>query len=179
MAQIIDGKALAGVVRANVASEVAQIKAQGGCVRFAAVLVGEDPASQIYVRNKQRACEKVGIEFELHTLPATCQYQDLVNLICRLSADKKINGVLLQLPVPLNVIGNHLTEVLNLIDHKKMWTAWRLQTWENWQVAMIAWYRVRHKACCTRLTACVQIWWEKTWSWLGAAGLWDVQPVCY
>lgn len=119
MAQIIDGKMLATTVRAQVAAEVQQIKAQGGTVRFAAVLVGEDPASQIYVRNKQRACEKVGIEFELHTLPATCRYEDLTALICRLSADKTINGVLLQLPVPPAVVGDRLTEVLNLIDPQK------------------------------------------------------------
>lgn len=119
MAQIIDGKMLATTVRAQVAAEVQQIKAQGGTVRFAAVLVGEDPASQIYVRNKQRACEKIGIEFELHTLPANCRYEDLTALICRLSADKTINGVLLQLPVPPAVVGDRLTEVLNLIDPQK------------------------------------------------------------
>ena len=119
MAQIIDGKALAAVVRAEVADEVQKIKAQGGVVRFAAVLVGEDPASQIYVRNKQRACEKVGIEFTLHTLPANCQYEDLTALMRRLSADKKINGILLQLPVPPAVVGDRLNEVLNLIDPQK------------------------------------------------------------
>jgi len=119
MAQIIDGKALAATVRAEVAAEVQKIKAQGGVVRFAAVLVGDDPASQIYVRNKQRACEKVGIEFVLHTLPATCQYEDLTALIRRLSADKNIHGVLLQLPVPPAVVGNRLDEVLNLIDPQK------------------------------------------------------------
>ena len=119
MAQIIDGKALAMVVRAEVAAEVQKIKAQGGVVRFAAVLVGDDPASQIYVRNKQRACEKAGIEFTLHTLPATCQYEDLTALIRRLSADKNVNGVLLQLPVPPAVVGDRLNEVLNLIDPQK------------------------------------------------------------
>ena len=119
MAQIIDGKVLAAEVRAEVATAVQGIKAQGGAVRFAAVLVGEDPASQIYVRNKQRACEKVGIEFELHTLPVTCRYEDLTTLIQRLSADDKINGVLLQLPVPEAVVGDRLNEVLNLIDPRK------------------------------------------------------------
>ena len=119
MAQIIDGKALAMVVRAEVAAEVQKIKAQGGVVRFAAVLVGDDPASQIYVRNKQRACEKAGIEFTLHTLPATCQYEDLTALIRRLSADKNVNGVLLQLPVPPAVVSDRLNEVLNLIDPQK------------------------------------------------------------
>ena len=119
MAQIIDGKVLAAAVRAEVAAKVQVIQAQGDVVRFAAVLGGEDPASQIYVRNKQRACEKAGIQFELHTLPATCQYTDLTALIRRLSADKKINGVLLQLPVPTAVVGDRLTEVLNLIDPQK------------------------------------------------------------
>lgn len=119
MAQIIDGKALATTVRAEVAATVQKIRAQGGTVRFAAILVGENPASQIYVRNKQRACEKVGIAFELHTLPASCRYEDLTNLIRQLSADDKINGVLLQLPVPTAVVGERLTEVLNLIDPLK------------------------------------------------------------
>lgn len=119
MAQIIDGKALAAAVREAVADAVREINAQGGVVRFAAVLVGDDPASQIYVRNKQRACEKAGIVFELHTLPATCQFDELTALIRRLSADKKIHGVLLQLPVPPAVIGDRLNEVLNLIDPKK------------------------------------------------------------
>ena len=116
MTQIIDGKALAGAVRAEVAEAVREIKAQGGEVRFAAVLVGDDPASQIYVRNKQRACEQAGIIFELHTLPATCQFAELTDLVRQLSADKKINGVLLQLPVPYEVVGDRLNEVLNLID---------------------------------------------------------------
>ena len=119
MAQIIDGKALAAVVRDEVAAEVQKIQAQGGTVRFAAVLVGENPASQIYVRNKQRACEQVGIVFELHTLPATCRYDELADLIRQLSADKKINGVLLQLPVPVAVVGDRLSEILNLIDPRK------------------------------------------------------------
>ena len=119
MAQIIDGKALAAAVREEVADAVRVINAQGDVVRFAAVLVGDDPASQIYVRNKQRACEKAGIVFELHTLPATCRFEELTALMRRLSADKKINGVLLQLPVPPQVVGDRLAEVLNLIDPRK------------------------------------------------------------
>ena len=118
MAQIIDGKALAMAVRAEVAEEVRKIKAQGGAVRFAAILVGEDPASQIYVRNKQRACEQAGIEFNLHRLTATCRYEELTDLVKRLSADESVNGILLQLPVPVAVVGNRINEVLNLIDPK-------------------------------------------------------------
>ena len=119
MAQIIDGKSLAMALRDEVAASVLEIQARGGRVRFAAVLVGDNPASQIYVRNKQRACEKAGIDFVLYTLPATCQYKELTDLIQRLSADSQIHGVLLQLPVPPEVIGNRLSEVLNLIDPRK------------------------------------------------------------
>ena len=119
MAQIIDGKALAMAVRAEVAESVRQIRAQGGVVRFSAILVGEDPASQIYVRNKQRACEQVGIEFTLHKLSANCQFEELTNLVKQLSKDRNVNGILLQLPVPVAVVGERLNEVLNLIDPKK------------------------------------------------------------
>ncbi len=119
MAQIIDGKALAAAVREDVANNVRAINARGGVVRFAAILVGNDPASQIYVRNKQRACEKAGIVFELHTLPATCQFMELTSLVKRLSNNPEVNGILLQLPVPYEVVGNRLNEVLNLIDPRK------------------------------------------------------------
>ncbi len=119
MAQIIDGKGLAMQVREEVANAVREINTRGGVVRFAAILVGNDPASQIYVRNKQRACEKAGIIFELHTLPATCQFSDLTSLIKRLSNDSQINGILLQLPVPYEVVGDRLHEVINLIDPHK------------------------------------------------------------
>lgn len=119
MAQIIDGKALATVVRTEVAQAVQEIQLQGGVVRFAAVLVGNDSASQVYVRNKQRACEKVGIVFELHTLPDTCRFEDLSALISRLSNDVNINGVLLQLPVPESVLQGRLSEILSLIDPNK------------------------------------------------------------
>lgn len=119
MAQIIDGKALAAAVRAEVATSVQKIQAQGGVVRFAAILVGNDPASQIYVRNKQRACEQAGIVFELHTLSATCRYEELTDLVHKLSADQSVNGILLQLPVPYEVVGNRLSEVINLIDPRK------------------------------------------------------------
>lgn len=119
MAQIIDGKALAMQVREEVATAVREINSRGGVVRFAAILVGNDPASQIYVRNKQRACEKAGIVFELHTLPATCQFTELTSLVKRLSNNPEVNGILLQLPVPYEVVGDRLSEVLNLIDPRK------------------------------------------------------------
>lgn len=119
MTQIIDGKALATAVRNEVAFAVREIGAQGGAIRFAAILVGNDPASQIYVRNKQRACEQAGIVFELHTLSTDCRYEQLTDLVQRLSADQSVHGILLQLPVPYEVVGERLSEVINMIDPKK------------------------------------------------------------
>ena len=119
MAQIIDGKALAAELRQQVAADVAAIKANGGRVHFAAILVGDDPASQIYVRNKQRACEKAGIEFALHTLPATCHQDQIITLIKKLSQDKTVNGILLQLPLPATVVGRDEMQAINAIDPQK------------------------------------------------------------
>ena len=119
MTQIIDGKALATAVRNEVAFAVREIRAQGGVIRFVAILVGNDPASQIYVRNKQRACEQAGIVFELHTLSTDCRYEQLTDLVQRLSADQSVHGILLQLPVPYEVVGERLSEVINMIDPKK------------------------------------------------------------
>lgn len=119
MTQIIDGKVLAGQVKEQVAADVAAIKARGGKVCFAAILVGADPASQIYVRNKQRACEKVGIDFALHTLPADCQQTQIVELITKLSYDAQVHGILLQLPLPSTVVGRDEAAAINAIDPRK------------------------------------------------------------
>ncbi len=119
MVKIIDGKALAAAVRAEVATDVAAIKADGGRICFAAVLVGDDPASQIYVRNKQKACEKAGIEFTLHTLAGNCQQRQIVALLKKLSQDKTVNGILLQLPLPATVVGRDEMAAINAIDPQK------------------------------------------------------------
>ncbi|MDR1917797.1 MAG: bifunctional 5,10-methylenetetrahydrofolate dehydrogenase/5,10-methenyltetrahydrofolate cyclohydrolase [Christensenellaceae bacterium] len=97
---IIDGKKLAVEIKSRVAFDVTQIIHDGGQIRFDAVLVGDDASSQIYVNSKKRECEKLGISFELHYLPATVTQDDLENLITRLSSNEKINGILLQLPLP-------------------------------------------------------------------------------
>lgn len=119
MAEIIDGRALATNIKAQVAQTIQQIKAQGGTVRFAAILVGDDPASKIYVRNKQKACEKVGIDFILHALPATCAQGEITALIQKLSRDPAVNGILLQLPLPLTVVGRDEDAAINAIASQK------------------------------------------------------------
>lgn len=113
MAQIIDGKAVSRQVRERVANETAQLKEKGVTPGLAVIIVGEDPASQVYVRNKEKACEEVGFYSEKFALPENTTQEELNALVKKLNNDPKINGILCQLPLP-----NHLDdkEVINLID---------------------------------------------------------------
>ena len=100
-AQIIDGKAIAAEVRQKVAEDVSAMVAEGKPrPGLATVLVGEDPASQVYVRSKIRACEKAGIESFGHRLPETATQEEVEGLVKELTADPKVNGILVQLPLP-------------------------------------------------------------------------------
>lgn len=99
-AHIIDGKVIANAVKEGVRERVAGLKARGITPGLATVLVGEDPASHIYVRNKQRTCEDLGMHTVGHHLPATTSQEDLLALIGRLNRDPAIHGILVQLPLP-------------------------------------------------------------------------------
>jgi methylenetetrahydrofolate dehydrogenase (NADP+) / methenyltetrahydrofolate cyclohydrolase len=100
-ATILDGKALAEQLRAETAQQVAEFVRQTGVVPcLAAVLVGDDPPSQVYVRNKQRACEKAGIESRMHRLPASTTTDELLALVGQLNRDAAVHGILVQLPLP-------------------------------------------------------------------------------
>ncbi len=98
---IIDGKALAAELRGEIRERAAKYRAErGGEIGLAVVLVGEDPASQVYVRNKIKACEEVGIKSYSYHLPAETTQQQLEDLIDELVADKNVHGILVQLPLP-------------------------------------------------------------------------------
>jgi len=100
-AQIIDGKAIAQKVRSGLGEQVTAPQANTGLQpHLAAVLVGDDPASAVYVRNKQRACEQTGIGSTLHRLPAETTQDELLELVHKLNADDSIHGILVQLPLP-------------------------------------------------------------------------------
>jgi methylenetetrahydrofolate dehydrogenase (NADP+)/methenyltetrahydrofolate cyclohydrolase len=103
-AAILDGKALAKTMQAEIAAGVAELQRTHG-VRpgLAAVLVGDNPASRIYVRNKIKACEQVGVASFLHELPAATPQADLLDLVSRLNADPAVDGILVQLPLPPHV----------------------------------------------------------------------------
>ncbi len=101
MAKIIDGKAISAQVRVELAEETKLFEKEHGFLPgLAVVIVGDDPASHVYVRNKGRACDEVGFYSETHKLPKETTQEDLETLIDRLNADGKIHGILVQLPLP-------------------------------------------------------------------------------
>lgn len=100
-AEIIDGKQVSAEVRARVATEVSGFVAGGGRVPvLATVIVGEDPASEVYVANKHRACEEAGMKSVHHYLPGDTSQEELLGLVNDLGADDSVDGILVQLPVP-------------------------------------------------------------------------------
>ena len=115
-AQIIDGKQVAAEMRAELKAEVAKLKEQGIVPGLGVILVGEDPASQSYVRAKERACEELGIYSDDNRLPADTTQQDLIALVNQMNKDPKINGILVQLPLPK---GLNESEVLLAIAPEK------------------------------------------------------------
>src|SRR3954451_3725535 len=113
-AEIIDGKAIAQEVRAEVRAEVAEWIGSGGRQPgLATVLVGDDPASAVYVGGKQRASAEVGIKGFDHRLPQDASHDEVGALLHQLNADPAVNGILLQLPTPPQVDGSALTEEID------------------------------------------------------------------
>ena len=113
-ATILDGKALSTQIRAEIAQEVATFVEQTGVTPcLAAVLVGEDPGSQVYVRNKQKACEKAGITSQLHRPSVETTTEELLALIDRLNGDPAVHGILVQLPLPKQIDERRVLEAVN------------------------------------------------------------------
>ena len=116
MSRIIDGKAISAAVKARIQNEVSALNARGVTVGLAVIIVGENPASKIYVANKKKACEALGIISEEYALPESTTEQELLELINTLNNKKSINGILCQLPLP-----PHLDEklIINSIATEK------------------------------------------------------------
>ncbi len=115
-AQIIDGKQVAADMRAELKEEVAKLKEQGIVPGLGVILVGEDPASKSYVTAKERTCEELGIYSDDNRLPADTTQEDLMALVEKMNKDPKINGILVQLPLPKHL---NEAEVLLAIDPDK------------------------------------------------------------
>ncbi len=112
-ARVLDGTAIAQTIRTEVAAQVAKLSAQGQKPGLAAVLVGEDPASAVYVRSKGKACEEAGMHSVILRLPANTSEAELLETVDRLNADQQIHGILVQLPLPKHI---NSERVLRRID---------------------------------------------------------------
>ena len=123
-ARIIDGKAFAAGLRARIAEDVAKLKAlhrlQPG---LAVVLVGEDPASQIYVTSKGQQTKEAGMHSEEHRLPADASLDQIVALVKTLNADRNIHGILVQLPLPNGLDPAPVIAAIDPDNYSKPWTA--------------------------------------------------------
>ena len=112
----MDGKALSAKVRGSILAETEELKKKGVTPGLAVIIVGNDPASEIYVRNKERACEQCGFYSEKYALPEETTQEELLGLIAQLNESPAISGILCQMPVP-----KHISEqaVIDAIDPKK------------------------------------------------------------
>ena len=113
---IIDGKKISNEIKDELKEKVAKLKNEGKEITLAVVLVGQDPASKIYVKNKEKACEYVGVNSKTYELPQTTSEEELLKLINELNANQEVNGILVQLPLP-----KHINEelVINTISPLK------------------------------------------------------------
>ena len=117
MAKIIDGKAISAQIRVEIKEKAAEFAAKNGYKPgLAVIIVGSDPASQVYVRNKRKACDEVGFYSEAYELPEETTQEELIALVDKLNADKNIHGILCQLPLPRHLDEN---EVILRIDPAK------------------------------------------------------------
>lgn len=116
MAKLIDGKVISAAVKAEVAKETEELKKQGVTPGLAVIIVGEDPASKVYVANKEKACEQMGFASFKYALPEETTEEELLALVKKLNEDPAVNGILCQLPLP-----KHLNEelIINTIIPEK------------------------------------------------------------
>jgi methylenetetrahydrofolate dehydrogenase (NADP+)/methenyltetrahydrofolate cyclohydrolase len=114
MANIINGKEISNKLRENLKKEVEQLKKEQNLQpSLAVIIVGEDPASKVYVRNKKLACEEIGIKSYEFALPATTTENELLNLITELNNSDDVNGILVQMPLPRHINEKAVIEHIN------------------------------------------------------------------
>lgn len=116
MATIIDGKVLAKKIREDLKVECEELKKQGINPKLAVIMVGNNPASKVYVKNKSKACDQIGIEYEEHLLEETITQQELNELIKKLNHTKEVNGILLQSPLPKHL---DINQAFKAISYRK------------------------------------------------------------
>ena len=113
MAKIIDGKAISLAIKDELKEKVAEYKNKGIDITLAVVKVGNDPASAVYVRNKEKACEYVGINSRTLALPEETTQEELLNIVRELNEDDTVNGILVQLPLPKHIDESEILLAIN------------------------------------------------------------------
>lgn len=116
MSEILNGKELAKIIRENLKLECEEMKKQGIIPKLAVIMVGDDPASKIYVKNKSKAAEDIGVEYEEYILKEDIKQKELIDLIKKLNNDNTINGILLQSPIPKHL---DIDEAFRTISEEK------------------------------------------------------------
>ncbi len=116
MAKIINGKEIAKQTRESLKKEVDELKRKGITPKLAVIMVGDNQASKVYIKNKSKACQEVGVEYEEHILDKNTTQKELLDLIEKLNNNKEINGILLQSPLPSHL---DIQEAFQTIDYKK------------------------------------------------------------
>ena len=114
MLKLIDGKALSAQLRSGIKEEVEKVKAKGITPGLAVILVGDDPASQVYVRNKEKACIAAGMHSEVYRLPQETSEEELLARIDKLNKDDNIHGILVQLPVPKHINEDKIIDAISV-----------------------------------------------------------------
>lgn len=113
MAKLIDGKVISKQIKDELKEKVAQLKAEGKDIGMAVIQVGNDPASSVYVGNKKKACEYIGIRSQSYELPEETTQEELLSLIDKLNKDETIHGILVQLPVPKHIDENTIIKAIS------------------------------------------------------------------
>ncbi len=116
MATLIDGKKVAASIREEVKAEVAKLREQGIAPKLSVVLAGDDPASVVYARSKEKSCANIGIDFELFTFPGSVSEDEVLALIDKLNKDDNVHGIMIELPLPKHM---DKKKVLEAVDPKK------------------------------------------------------------
>ena len=119
-AKIIDGKVIAAQMRAEMKQIVDAYRKEGIVPTLAVILVGDDSASQVYVRKKEKACHEIGIRSMIYRLRSDADEEELLGLVEELNEEDSVHGILVQLPLPKHINAQH---ILRAIDPKRMWTA--------------------------------------------------------
>lgn len=112
MAQLLEGKPIAAAIKDVVVKEIEVLKAKGITPNLAAVQVGENPSSQVYINNQKKGCEELGIAYNLHTLPADTTEAGLSEHIEKLNEDKRVNGIILQMPLPQQINARNIQRII-------------------------------------------------------------------